>query len=304
MKPKVSIICLAYNHEKYIREALDSIVTQKTAFPFEIIISDDASNDSTAQIINEYEEAYPELIKPEYFTTNQYSQGIDIISQLIKKAKGKYIAFCECDDYFTDNEKLQKQYDFLEANLECVAYVHDAVKISENGKRKLGIRKPFIKHDYLKIEDILQCIASNYALNTLMVRSECLKELPDYYYMSPVGDIPLAIKISLCGTIYYDKKIMSAYRLASQGSWSQRIGSSKKYSNEYCNKMILMLEAFNKETNYKYKDILSEKIELYEFWRAQFANPRLVFKEKRFHNHFKRLSVNTKVKLIVKALLK
>ena len=116
-KPMVSVCTITYNHEKYIRDCLEGIVTQKTNFPFEAIVHDDASTDKTADIIREYAEKYPDIIKPVYQTENQHSKGIRISATFIyPKVRGKYIAICEGDDYWTDPYKLQKQVDFLEAN--------------------------------------------------------------------------------------------------------------------------------------------------------------------------------------------
>ena len=115
----VSICCVAYNQEQYIRQALDSFLAQKTNFPFEVLISDDASPDHTADIIREYEQKYPNIIKPIYFTENQYSQGINIDEKNYERAEGKYIAICEGDDYWIDEYKLQKQVDYMEAHPDC-----------------------------------------------------------------------------------------------------------------------------------------------------------------------------------------
>jgi glycosyltransferase involved in cell wall biosynthesis/organic radical activating enzyme len=117
IKPFVSIFCLAYNHEPFIRQCLDRIVMQKTNFPLEILIHDDASTDRTAEIIREYEIKYPGLVKPIYEMENQYSKGRKLnLTYSFPRAKGKYIAYCDCDDYWTDPYKLQKQVDFLESH--------------------------------------------------------------------------------------------------------------------------------------------------------------------------------------------
>jgi glycosyltransferase involved in cell wall biosynthesis len=117
--PLVSICCITYNHEKYIQQCLEGFLIQKTTFLFEILIHDDASTDRTADIIREYETKYPDIIKPIYQTENQYSKGV-IVSAVYNwpRAKGKYIALCEGDDYWIDSYKLQKQVDFMEANPE------------------------------------------------------------------------------------------------------------------------------------------------------------------------------------------
>ena len=103
----VSVICTAYNHRPYIRDALEGFVMQKTNFKYEVLISDDASPDNTAEIIKEYEEKYPDLIKPIYFKENQYSQGVKLLRDILApKVKGKYIAVCEGDDYWTDETRI------------------------------------------------------------------------------------------------------------------------------------------------------------------------------------------------------
>ena len=95
---KVSVICLAYNHEKYIRKSLDSMLQQKTNFKYEIIIHDE----------------YPGQIKVILQDENQYQKGKPIVEEfMLPLASGKYIAFCECDDYWTDSHKLQLQYDYM-----------------------------------------------------------------------------------------------------------------------------------------------------------------------------------------------
>ena len=112
----VSICCITYNQEKFIRQALDGFLMQKTNFKYEIIIHDDASTDNTANIILEYEKKYPDIIKPIYQTENQYSKGKKPTLITYKAAQGKYIALCEGDDYWIDENKLQLQVDYMEKN--------------------------------------------------------------------------------------------------------------------------------------------------------------------------------------------
>lgn len=107
--PLVSIDCITYNHENYIRDAIEGFLMQKATFPVEILINDDASTDNTANIIREYEKKYPQLFKPIYQIENQYSQKSVIITKNQNdRVRGKYIPKCEGDDYWTDPLKLQK----------------------------------------------------------------------------------------------------------------------------------------------------------------------------------------------------
>lgn len=123
----VSIKCLVYNHAPFLRKCLDGFVMQKTNFKFEAVVHDDASTDNSVEIIKEYAEKYPDIIKPIFETENQYSKGDGSLGRILNAAcHGKYIAICEGDDYWTDSNKLQRQVDFLESH-------HDYVAVAENG---------------------------------------------------------------------------------------------------------------------------------------------------------------------------
>ena len=112
--PLVSIHCLAYNHKDYISQAIESFLMQKTNFQFEIVIGEDCSTDGTREIVFDYEKKYPDLIR---VITSDKNVGMNENALRTKiAARGKYISFCEGDDYWIDPLKLQKQVDFLEAN--------------------------------------------------------------------------------------------------------------------------------------------------------------------------------------------
>lgn len=129
----VSIICNTYNHGDYICKCLEGFVTQKTEYLFEILVHDDASTDNTPEIIHEYEKKYPELIFPICQTENQFSKGIHpILAVQCPRARGKYIAFCEGDDYWCDPKKLQKQISFLESHPEYSGSVHNVMTVDRD----------------------------------------------------------------------------------------------------------------------------------------------------------------------------
>lgn len=124
----VSVICTTYNHCDSLKKCLDSMVCQKTNFNFEIIVHDDNSSDGTTEILKDYAQKYPNLIIPMYEKENQYSQGVNIFDEImLPVAKGKYYAFCEGDDYWCDENKLQLQYDFMESNPQCSACFHNTI---------------------------------------------------------------------------------------------------------------------------------------------------------------------------------
>ena len=121
----VSISCITYNHAPYIRQCLDGFLMQQTNFAYEVLIHDDASTDGTTEIIKEYEAKYPDIIKPIYEDENQWVKGRRGSAVFnFPRAKGKYIALCEGDDYWTDPLRLQKQVYFLEKHQECSLCCH------------------------------------------------------------------------------------------------------------------------------------------------------------------------------------
>lgn len=129
--PTVVVWCLAYNQQAFIRDALEGFVMQQTDFPFEVVVHDDASTDGTTDIIMEYARKYPDLITPMIETENQWKHGglkhiVDIMNE--HHRRGKYIAFCEGDDFWTDSQKLQRQVDFLDAHPDYSMCFHCAKK--------------------------------------------------------------------------------------------------------------------------------------------------------------------------------
>lgn len=157
----VSISCLTYNHGPYIRQCLDGFMMQQCDFKFEVLINDDASTDGTQNIIKEYQERYPDIIKPIFQKENQYSKGVRGMNQKynFNRAKGKYIAMCEGDDYWIDPLKLQKQVDFLEENSNIkFCYTDFSILHQKSGKIQNALfktkpqqyRHPIDQIDFLK----------------------------------------------------------------------------------------------------------------------------------------------------------
>ena len=135
----VTVICTVYNHERYVRKCLENFVNQKTRFRFEVIVHDDCSADNSKEIIEEFHCNYPDIIKPIYEEENQYSKGFSFIAKMIKDAKGKFVAFCDGDDYWCDENKLQKQYDFMNDHEECSMCVHNSYKFNLAENRMMGV---------------------------------------------------------------------------------------------------------------------------------------------------------------------
>lgn len=209
----VSIHCITYNHAPYIRECLDGFVMQKTNFPFEIVIHDDASTDGTADIIREYEQKYPHLFNAIYETENQYTKyngSFHEIQNIMRKAiRGKYVAYCEGDDYWIDPYKLQKQVDILESDPECSLVYTSYKRYNQDEKR---FEDDFIvdKEGYL-----YETLFLNIPVITVTVcmRSEVLRNLPSVPKGAFTGDHYIWISAALMGRFRIVKDITSVYRI-------------------------------------------------------------------------------------------
>lgn len=130
--PKLSVVLITYNHEKYIRRALDSVLMQETDFPFEVVIGDDCSPDDTKNIVREYRDLYPQQVKLVHREKNTGRPTLNVYETTMK-CKGEYLAYLEGDDYWTDPKKLQKQVNFLEEHPEYIACTHTHKMIDEDG---------------------------------------------------------------------------------------------------------------------------------------------------------------------------
>lgn len=140
--PLVSVICFVYNHGKYVENALKGFVMQQTNFPFEVIIHDDASTDNSPEIIKSFSLRYPKIFKPIYQSENQYSKESGRVTKIAFNAtRGKYIAFCEGDDYWIDPFKLQKQVNILESDPSIAMCTHEARHKVLNRLDSLGLRR-------------------------------------------------------------------------------------------------------------------------------------------------------------------
>jgi glycosyltransferase involved in cell wall biosynthesis len=221
---KVTVLCIAYNHEKYIRQCLESLVTQKTNFRYKVVVHDDASTDSTADIIREFEQKYPEIIKPIYQTENQFSKKLSIYKEfLLPKIEGDYVAFCEGDDYWTDINKLQIQSDFLDKHPGCSACGHNTTIIKESEAAKNAAVPDIIggNEGYLSLKTIVEWGLIIH-LSSIMFRSK-FADFPDFVYTRyDLLDMPMTIYLRFCGDIYRFEKIMSAYRFMVANSWSEK----------------------------------------------------------------------------------
>lgn len=218
--PLVSIRCMVYNHEPFLRQCLDGFVMQKTTFPFEAVVHDDASTDGSAAIIREYVERYPDIIKPVYETENQYGKGtLGRILSAATHPNTKYVAFCEGDDYWTDPYKLQIQVDFLESHPEYTMCFHQANTIldetgEETDRFPAQNFRSIESRDYDSTELFLKWTVPT---ASMVVNRKCLYFKLKHFKPSPYGDIYKVLVCANRGKVRGIDRMMSVYRIQTHG---------------------------------------------------------------------------------------
>lgn len=260
----VSILCITYNQKEYLKSALDGCVHQETDFAFEIIVHDDASTDGTTEIIKEYAEKYPALIRPLYEEENQYSKGNSIANIMFPYIRGRYVAFCEGDDYWCDAHKLQKQVNVMREHSSAVACVHNAWKwdCCYQHRTKFSSKK---EDGFLTTEDIIHWDEKGYATASLLVKKEWLI-VPREFQVDGAGDYPRAIYMALHGRIYYLEECMSVYRCNAIGSWTNTIATDILRYRAYIHNVNRMLQYVDRYSTGRYHAAISEKQYLNAYW--------------------------------------
>ncbi len=231
-KIKVSIICISYNHENYIRQALDGFILQKTNFAYEVIVNDDASTDNTQEIIRDYSKKYPGIIIPILREQNCYAK-VTWHQKLNGLCRGEYIAICEGDDYWTDPYKLQKQVDILDIHKECSGCGGNVTVVDYDGTPHTS---PFLKQYLVRENDEIMNFRQIYLQGrfaqtcSLMYRKQVIsnlsgKILEEYKNIKMTGDMKLAALIAASGDFYQLSDFVGCYRyITTHGdSWSASI---------------------------------------------------------------------------------
>lgn len=294
----VSIICNTYNHEKYIREALESFVMQKTDFAFEVLIHDDASTDNTADIIREYEAKYPELIKPIYQAENQYSQNIPIGAKYqVPRIKGKYVALCEGDDYWTDPYKLQKQVNALEAHPEVDICAHAAAKVlAGTGEVVAVIAPPYANMEVIPVEQVILGGGGFVVTNSLMYRTELYRDVPKFRQMMNI-DYALQVHGALRGGMLYLTDNMACYRWQSEGSWSIRMAEDIARYEAWTKNVLAMLRQMDEDTKRLYHDAIDWSCRSSEFSILERQGNYAVMRKAPYRDIYRQLSLRRKLSL-------
>jgi|LDZT01.1.fsa_nt_gi glycosyltransferase involved in cell wall biosynthesis len=259
--PLVSISLVAFNAENYLRDAIEGCLKQEVSFPYEIIIHDDASCDSSPQIIREYAANHPQMIIPIIQQENQYSQGVEIIAKyIVPKAKGKYIAFVEADDYWIDPEKLQNQIDFLESHQDFSMCFTATKHIFSQPSKKPRLIK-YRNYDCVcPPKDVILRGGSLLDMISAVARRSVFDDIPEWYFYRHLWDVSIPLLSLLHGKIQYQNNVTSVYRENLPGSWTNNTAKNYEKRKNNINNSIRISDGFDKESNYKYHHHVTKKI--------------------------------------------
>lgn len=251
--PVVSVLCNTYNQAMYIEDAIRGFLIQKTDFPFEVIINDDASTDENPTIIAYYEKNYPKIIKAVFQKENQYSQGKKPSAVSFPHATGTYVAFCEGDDFWITPTKLQVQRDAIER--EEVGLVFSSAVVLKNNKIGGLTGQCDSRETFLSFSRIVSGGASYCPTASIFVKREALSTLfnESWFLQAPVGDLYIQAYTASSEGAYFLGYPTCVYRRFSKGSWSVTKGTIKE-EEIFLDRQLLGIEGlFRSLTDYDHE---------------------------------------------------
>lgn len=265
----ISIYCLTYNHKDYIRDTLDGILMQKTSYRYNVMVIDDASTDGTSEILREYERKYPEIFNMCILPENTYRtpKRKMIFDELFKKyLVGKYVAICEGDDYWTDENKLQTQVEFMETHPECSMTAHETGWLDCRTNEMIEHCR-YNENRYVTAEDII-CRSGLIHTSSLLIKKEVMFKSKDFPKCD-VGDYPIKMYALTKGKVYYFSKEMSVYRYMHDGSWSNEMLSDGRRELIHIKNVIRFISQYDIYTKGIYNRCIKKYIIMLLFEAAE-----------------------------------
>lgn len=257
--PVVSVCCISYNHARFIRRSLESVVCQKTNFKFEIIIHDDASTDGTIEIIEEFQKKYPNIVTI-FEPQNVTSQGKNFHNILKEKIRGKYVAFLETDDYFCDEYKLQKQFDFMENHPDCSMCVHNSRIYDLNKRKFIGV---FNKNDtiyQISLQDVLT--QWSFQTSSIFIKKEFAFFPEHFHEFKYYGDFKRVLWCLSQGKVYYLPDIMSVYNKNVPNSALSKTARNLERDLFLQQERIRFLNYYDKWTSFKFSNEIKHSVDV------------------------------------------
>lgn len=288
-KTEVMVAVICYNHEAYIAQCLDGVFMQKCNFPFTVCLFDDCSTDRSMEIVNQYQEKYGDrllVIQPE---TNQYQLGIlnGGMRTFIKVNDAKYMAFCEGDDYWSDDTKLQRQYDAMEQNRNATICVCDVKLENVENDSCMGIVPGKVAGDWTREEILTRILTYNLSVrsNGCMVRTDIFEQtdINGDYWNYYAWDNALAVYCLLHGDFIHIDKCMAVKSVNNEGSYSRKysIDIDEKWEVGIFESDLRWIHEFEQISGGNYEALINffityRKIKLHYLKRKELEKNRLV----------------------------
>jgi glycosyltransferase involved in cell wall biosynthesis len=259
-RPRVSVILVTYNHERYIEQALDSVLGQRTDFPVEVLIAEDFSTDSTRDIVRAYRDRYPDRIR--LLLSHRNLNDNSIVSRALEAARGEYVALLDGDDWWTSTEKLARQVRILDAEPDVSISFHNVDVMYESAAiapHPFHVERPThrlsapLPRPYTGLADM---VGGNYIQTCSVVfRSSALPPLPSWYRDLPVGDWPLYVLLAERGRIAYLDEVLAAYRVHAHGLWSE--GLSRNQDVDGIGSLLRTCDVLDRHLEGKYHELIT-----------------------------------------------
>jgi glycosyltransferase involved in cell wall biosynthesis len=305
MNPLVSINCATYNHENYIGDAIEGFLMQKTNFDFEILIGEDCSTDNTRTVVEKYANQYPEKIR---IITSEHNVGaMENFIRLHQNSKGKYIAVCEGDDYWTDPLKLQKQVDYMEQNPGCTFCFHNGTVVNSNKILTRNRVIPWLKNNkkYYYAKSSIYSAGELALLGYIPTASylypkKVFDTIPDWIADTMAGDNVIKMISASHGYAYYMDEKMCAYRFGVEGSvttnWEKE-NNTKDKQIAFCLGFIDFYGNFNQYSNKRYESEIERVKRIFEFQICLIKGDWKNIKGSQFSEIFQEISLVEKIKI-------
>ena len=302
MDDVVTVVIMTFNQASFIKKTLDSVLSQKTTFKYNVLIHDDCSSDGTYEILLDYKKKDPDRIV--VIRQNERRFLIDgfnslIFNNVVPQIKTKYVAYCDGDDYWCDDYKLQKQYDFMESHREYSMCFHNAYQLKPGGD--ISSKWYINKEGDLHIDDFINDKSGvPVATSSVFIKSEVFNEFEDWRMSFPIEDRPMYINASIRGKIYRLPEIMCVYRQFAQGSWSlqNKIDPKRKIAHyEECKKAIVKFDIF---TNHIYYDLVTKYYNKCSFMSDYYKGDLKAILSKKNREQFRKLALKTRISLKLK----
>lgn len=301
MKKELTVIVMTYNQVSYIKKAIDSILMQKIDIDFDILIHDDCSDDGTYEILCKYKNKIPNKIhiirqKERRFLIDGFNMMI--FKYIVPNISSRFVAYCDGDDYWCDEHKLQKQYDFMIQNPQYSMCFHSAYQLRDEG----DMSSNWFFGDECDIE---MCDVINdrpgirVPTSSIFLQSSSFKDFSEWRMMFPVEDVPMYMTALLHGKVHRFSEKMCVYRQFASGSYTAQLRLDEQKVLKHAKETIDAITFFDKDTDFKYHNLVILQIGRYNFRIALSKKDYKTVFNKQYKRFFKQLPIRERVSLFL-----